>query len=435
MEAKQEESKQDEAMQDEPNQDESKQEDPKLSIHWEYPVYHTEDEQFRGVLELHAPLQEWAARDVTDVVFLVDESGSMQGEKLRSVQEVLRSMLKHIPKDSVHLSVVGFDSTSRVHLPLTPVDETMSPTFIDQLKSRQSTNLVGGIRVSVQQFSQNRPRALVVLTDGQVNDGETNPSSIATEILNWRRLLNFNLFMVGVGPEESVDRELLRSVSEQSSGLFYEARTAWEMQLAVTRCFGEIMSVSLRDAKLTLWGTQLEDRSFRPDVRSVTPIGFTFHLGCLLSGQKLFFPFAVTGGRRVTATLSWGTTKALLATDEVTVVEDVDEDTESCDLVTMHHMRCEIGHFVEKFDFSVEHLAKLEEWIEQVEAHPGLVEFLPRLRALKEVPAYERGRSRRNTVTELLRQRSTQLEDEELPLDLPLFARSFSQNVTQEIVD
>jgi len=62
------------------------------------------------------------------VYILLDTSGSMRGEPIHSVNVGLHAMLSSLRQDpyaleSVHLSIITFDTEAREYLPLTPLDQ------------------------------------------------------------------------------------------------------------------------------------------------------------------------------------------------------------------------------------------------------------------------------------------------------------------------
>lgn len=134
-------------------------------------------------------LAQAATNDGVDLVVLVDQSGSMQGEGSRARNdpegirnEMVRLMLDlldaHGTQNEVthRVAVVSFGSTAREDLPLTPVGETTIEQMrrdVDTLKQRATmgnTHFLEAFRLAAQQFlddpSGPRRRMLLLITDG-----------------------------------------------------------------------------------------------------------------------------------------------------------------------------------------------------------------------------------------------------------------------------
>ena len=113
------------------------------------------------------------------VVLMLDTSASMAGERIheltRAVEQFLEQ-LKSIQSDDVAvlLSIITFDSTATVFVPLTPVAELSSlPRFV----ASGGTSLGAGLRLLASQFRDpsyiprsSRNPSIVIMTDGYATD-------------------------------------------------------------------------------------------------------------------------------------------------------------------------------------------------------------------------------------------------------------------------
>ena len=128
-----------------------------------------------------------AAREVADeerppaaVTFVVDVSGSMEGEdRIGLVQDSLEVLAENLrPDDTV--SVVTYGSEARLLLPPTKVADRDG--VLDAVRGLQidgSTNLEGGVRLGYEQaramFREDGVNAVVLASDGVANVGDTGP--------------------------------------------------------------------------------------------------------------------------------------------------------------------------------------------------------------------------------------------------------------------
>lgn len=114
----------------------------------------------------------------------IDTSGSMRGEPIEAVNAGLRALMSSLRQnpyalESVHLSIITFDSQIKTVLPITPLEQIVLPeiicpesgaTFLGAalehiVEAVQRDRIVG----SAQQKGDWRP-ILIVLTDGKPTD-------------------------------------------------------------------------------------------------------------------------------------------------------------------------------------------------------------------------------------------------------------------------
>lgn len=127
------------------------------------------------------------------VFILVDTSGSMRGEPVQALNVGLKAMEQALRRDpfaleSVHLSLITFDSQVRELFPLTPLDQVRIPeitvpasgaTFLGAalklLVERVDRDVVRG---SAQRRGDWRPMAFI-MTDGAPSDSQAFEEGIA----------------------------------------------------------------------------------------------------------------------------------------------------------------------------------------------------------------------------------------------------------------
>jgi len=158
----------------------------------------------------------------TELVFLVDRSGSMSGSKIKQAGEALELFLRSIPSDDHYINIVGFGST---HQALFPKSVEYSA---DSLK--QSTKYakaleadMGGTEITsaVQEVFQRRrrdvPTQVFLLTDGEVWDVDTLVQCIKDAVAEGEKTNSFvRVFSLGVGA--SVSHHLIESVARAGGG-------------------------------------------------------------------------------------------------------------------------------------------------------------------------------------------------------------------------
>lgn len=125
------------------------------------------------------------ARLPLNFTLLLDHSGSMAGEKLRTMKEAVKNIVDQLHTDDV-ISVVAFESKSHVLVPAQLVQEKSEiKRQVDRIRDAGGTNLASGLREALKQASQwrreGRVSRIVLLTDGEATDPLDNSRSLADD--------------------------------------------------------------------------------------------------------------------------------------------------------------------------------------------------------------------------------------------------------------
>ncbi len=151
-----------------------------------------------------------------DVVFLVDTSGSQQGDPLRKSQELMRRFIQGLnPKDT--FTIIDFaDTTSQLSakpLKNTPKNCTEAINYINQLQANGCTYLRRGIQavLNFPAAEEGRLRSIVLLTDGYVGNENEVLVQVQQQLKPGNRLYSF-----GIG--SSPNRFLLNRLAEIGRG-------------------------------------------------------------------------------------------------------------------------------------------------------------------------------------------------------------------------
>src|SRR5690606_39699 len=159
-----------------------------------------------------------------DIVFVIDRSGSMNGEKMVQARDALTQILGRLNADD-RFSVVGFDDRLDVYSQsLRPVERASIQEaywFVDSLTARDGTDIGAGLQqaLTVIQASERRPDAaqmIVFLTDGLATSGIVADEEIRRLIsdLNHDRIVRIHAFGVGY----DVNTHLLDGLAADNGG-------------------------------------------------------------------------------------------------------------------------------------------------------------------------------------------------------------------------
>jgi Ca-activated chloride channel family protein len=160
----------------------------------------------------------------SDIVVVVDTSGSMAGDKLRFAQEAIVTLIGRLqPGD--RLGLVEYSSSARV---LATLSEASGPErgrlrdLAYGLHPTGSTNMSAGLDLGIQLLEASRhtgrPGRLLLLSDGLANAGDSSMSGLNARA---KRLsgAGFALSTMGIG--DDFDEQIMTSLATSGTGAFY----------------------------------------------------------------------------------------------------------------------------------------------------------------------------------------------------------------------
>ena len=187
-----------------------------------------------------------------DVVFLMDTSGSQQGEPLAKSQELMRRFIQGLnPNDT--FTIIDFANTAKA-LSTTPLANTAENrqraiNYIDKLQANGGTELLNGIQ-AVMNFpaaARGRLRSMVLITDGYIGNENEVLALVQRSLKPGNRLYSF-----GVG--SSVNRFLLNRLAEVGRGTSQVIRQDEPSAEAAEKFFSQINSPVLTNIQISWEG-------------------------------------------------------------------------------------------------------------------------------------------------------------------------------------
>ncbi len=216
------------------------------------------DEDGYFLLALAPPLH--ASHAISkDIVFVVDTSGSMEGEKIEETKKAIKDVLKVLSPDD-RFGIVQFNTDVdyfKSHLlPATTENKQLAGAFIDDINASGGTNISYALQTGCGMLDEISPRPayLILMTDGQPTVGETNESKILKNITPKREV---RIFDFGVGYD--VNTRLLNKLAEDHHGTSQYVEPSENLEIAVANFYEKIKSPFLTDVKIAYDGVLTKD--------------------------------------------------------------------------------------------------------------------------------------------------------------------------------
>jgi len=159
------------------------------------------------------------------LVFVIDRSGSMsQDRKLETVSASLAHLANYLGSGD-EIALVSFDSEIKIECEPRSADEAGLAAFtaaVRGLSPRGSTDLDSGLATGIALANQmaradgSRAVRVIVLTDGQANEGICEPEQIASRLLGLAEGVSVSTIGVGLG----CNHDLLGLVAERGLGSY-----------------------------------------------------------------------------------------------------------------------------------------------------------------------------------------------------------------------
>lgn len=200
--------------------------------------------------------QERAAKDI---VFILDTSGSMSGEKIDKAKAALKFGVESLsPRD--RFNIISFSGEEHLmKAGLVEANQGGKQTglkFIENLRPEGGTNINDALVQAFKQFqSSERPSMIVFLTDGLPTVGTTDVKQIIKNVADANRA-GVRLFSFGVGYD--VNTSLLDKLSADNRGSSDYIEPQEDLEVKVSNFFARVNYPVLSDLKLDFGGVETE---------------------------------------------------------------------------------------------------------------------------------------------------------------------------------
>ncbi|XP_067243589.1 inter-alpha-trypsin inhibitor heavy chain H3 [Chanodichthys erythropterus] len=200
-----------------------------------------------------------------NVVFVIDRSGSMEGEKMKQTREALMTILSELHEED-YFGLVTFDDIIESWRPslskATPENVTAAKDFVQTIKARHMTDINKAILYAVDMLTSEKSdyfpdmSMIILLTDGQPSSGQQNPSIIQENV---HKAINGSLSLFCLGFGYDVDYSLLDKLAKQNDGLARRVYEDSDADLQLQGFYEEVASPLLFEVNLNYPGNAVTD--------------------------------------------------------------------------------------------------------------------------------------------------------------------------------
>ncbi len=194
-----------------------------------------------------------------DIVFILDVSGSMSGEKIEQAQDALKYCINHLdPNDRFNL--ITFSTESKLfkkELVNTSENRKDAIAFIDKIEAKGGTNINEALLDALDLENQkDRPISIVFITDGLPTVGETDARKIISNVSN-KNTDKIKVFTFGVGYD--VNTVLLDKIAESNRAVSDYIEPNENIEQKISSFYNKISHPVLTDLSLDLGSIAVED--------------------------------------------------------------------------------------------------------------------------------------------------------------------------------
>ncbi len=247
------------------------------------------DGEVRVQLQLSADALDGAAvRRPTDVVVVLDRSGSMSGTKLEAARIALLGLLDNLSGED-RFALVTYESGARVDIPLAVATADVKRgwrSVIGRLDTAGGTNMSAGLDLATPMFAgpgTGRARRMLLLSDGHANEGDPSLEGLGARA---GRAVPGEYVISTIGVGEGFNETLMSRLADRGTGNYY--------YLDGEAGLGQIISQEFDSARQTLASSVAVTFSSERGVEVLDAAGYPienaggiqrFHVGSLYAGQ------------------------------------------------------------------------------------------------------------------------------------------------------
>jgi Ca-activated chloride channel family protein len=189
-----------------------------------------------------------AERTPANIALVLDESGSMSGDKIEKAREAALLAVDLLNSDDI-LSVISYDSRVSVLVPATRVDDKRAiRKAIKAMKANGKTALFAGVSKGAKEvrkfMNEERVNRVILLSDGQANVGPSTPTELGELGMS---LGKEGISVTTIGLGAGYNEDLMANLAGYSDGNHAFVEDAEDLVKIFNYEFGDVLSVVAQD--------------------------------------------------------------------------------------------------------------------------------------------------------------------------------------------
>ena len=231
-----------------------------------------------------------AARVPTDLVVVLDRSGSMQGQPIEMARASVHELIAGLaPED--RFALVSYANGARTDVPLSAATQAARDAWsraLDGIAAGGGTNMSSGLDLAqslVGGFEGNgRATRVILLSDGHANQGDHSLDGLRSRA---RRAVSQEYVLSAVGIGSGFDETVMSTLADAGTGNFYYLPNLAELAGIFADEFAAARETVASAVRITFTpggGVDLRDAGGYPLQREAR--GVSFHPGSISAGQE-----------------------------------------------------------------------------------------------------------------------------------------------------
>lgn len=196
-----------------------------------------------------------------DIIFVIDVSGSMGGEKIEQARDALRFCINVLNEED-RFEIISFSSSIRTFSgklqQANKENKNNALYFAENLNSSGGTNINEALLkgLELKRTKDSRPTSIVFLTDGLPTEGTTDVKQIVSNVQSKSKGF-IRLFNFGVGYD--VNTWLIDRLAKESGGYASYVKPGENIESVISGLFTKISSPLLTDTEIRVTGVEIYD--------------------------------------------------------------------------------------------------------------------------------------------------------------------------------
>ncbi len=175
----------------------------------------------------------------TDLLVILDRSGSMEGTKMDYARSAVTELLTHLGPDD-RFSLVTYSNAAELAIPLAPATKSAKRGWrrvTRQVQAGGGTNMSSGIELGLNTLGRretSRSARIILLSDGLANEGDASYEGLTSRALRAAHR-EYVLSAIGVGAD--FNEYLMSGLADAGTGNYYYLESTRELAKVFAREF------------------------------------------------------------------------------------------------------------------------------------------------------------------------------------------------------